>query len=458
MRASFGVKGGRDVTFRANTVAGNLPSCAYAMRLNREGSNPQNQEVRFWGNVWSDPAGTMGAGCGGGNDFSDGAVTESTGVQLDRNLYWNGAQAIPPGDVLSPLVDDVRRIVADPGLNANQAGIVLPRWTGAAFPAGARPSGRSSSGWFPPTASRTAPARPSTGATWRGCPPTTFADGRGRWPRTSARTSTGPRRPRRPADPRGWPRAGRGHTLTGSNFAADASIALGAGNVPARDVFVASPSFALFTVPPLAAGLLHSVGIMNPGGGGGVILDGYFADFLDVAGDHPNHRFVEALVRRYVTGGCGAGNYCPNAPVTREQMAVFLLTSKEGLGYVPPPCVTPQFADVPCSSPFARWVNELAARGITGGCGGGNYCPAPPSPASRWRSSCSRPSSRRATSPPPARRRRFPTCPARARSRAGSDGLVARGITGGCGGGNFCPASPVTRGQMSVFLVVTFGI
>jgi hypothetical protein len=38
--------------------------------------------------------------------------------------------------------------------------------------------------------------------------------------------------------------------------------------------------------------------------------------------------------------------------------------------------VTPTFTDVPCSSGFARWVDELALRGITAGCGGGKYCPA----------------------------------------------------------------------------------
>ncbi len=136
MRTAFGVKGARDITFRNNTVAGNLPGCAYAMRLNQEGANPQNQSVSFWNNVWSDHTGTMGAGCGGGNDFSDGAASESLGVQLDRNLYWNGGAAIPPGDVLSPLVDDARRVVADAGLSTSHAGIVLPRWTGTAFPSG----------------------------------------------------------------------------------------------------------------------------------------------------------------------------------------------------------------------------------------------------------------------------------------------------------------------------------
>jgi hypothetical protein len=33
---------------------------------------------------------------------------------------------------------------------------------------------------------------------------------------------------------------------------------------------------------------------------------------------------------------------------------------------------------VPCSSGFAPWIEELVDRGITAGCGGGNYCPALP--------------------------------------------------------------------------------
>jgi hypothetical protein len=31
-------------------------------------------------------------------------------------------------------------------------------------------------------------------------------------------------------------------------------------------------------------------------------------------------------------------------------------------------------------------------------------------------------------------------------------------VTAGCGGGNFCPDGPNTRGQMAVFLVVMFGL
>ncbi len=78
--------------------------------------------------------------------------------------------------------------------------------------------------------------------------------------------------------------------------------------------------------------------------------------------------------------GCGGGNYCPTNPVTREQMAVFVLVTLEGQGYTPMACGTPMFADVPASSPFCRFIEELARRAVVTGCGGTppNYCPANP--------------------------------------------------------------------------------
>ncbi len=137
MRAAFGVKGGENVRFRSNTVAGNLPALAYAFRLNQEGSNPVNNQVLFHNNIWSDPTGTLGAqAAGGANDFSDGLPSETSGLVLDNNLYWNGGAAIPPGDQVNPLVDDVHRVVANPQLTANQSGIVLPRWNGTSFVSG----------------------------------------------------------------------------------------------------------------------------------------------------------------------------------------------------------------------------------------------------------------------------------------------------------------------------------
>jgi hypothetical protein len=51
------------------------------------------------------------------------------------------------------------------------------------------------------------------------------------------------------------------------------------------------------------------------------------ATFSDVPTGHVFFRFVEALVRAGITGGCAAGQFCPAAPVTRGEMAVFLSTA-----------------------------------------------------------------------------------------------------------------------------------
>jgi hypothetical protein len=58
------------------------------------------------------------------------------------------------------------------------------------------------------------------------------------------------------------------------------------------------------------------------------------ATFGDVPTSHPFFQFVEALVNSGITAGCGGGNYCPDAPLTRGQMAVFL-SKALGLHFAP---------------------------------------------------------------------------------------------------------------------------
>jgi hypothetical protein len=48
------------------------------------------------------------------------------------------------------------------------------------------------------------------------------------------------------------------------------------------------------------------------------------ATFGDVPTSHPFFQFIEALAGSRITAGCGDGNFCPDSPVTRGQMAVFL--------------------------------------------------------------------------------------------------------------------------------------
>jgi hypothetical protein len=46
--------------------------------------------------------------------------------------------------------------------------------------------------------------------------------------------------------------------------------------------------------------------------------------FNDVPLSDFGFQYIEALVASGITGGCGGGNYCPDSPVTRRQMAIFI--------------------------------------------------------------------------------------------------------------------------------------
>jgi hypothetical protein len=56
-------------------------------------------------------------------------------------------------------------------------------------------------------------------------------------------------------------------------------------------------------------------------------------------------------------------------------MAIWLVNARHEN---PPPANGTRFADVPANHYAARWIEQLAADGVTAGCGGGNYCPEQP--------------------------------------------------------------------------------
>jgi len=181
--------------------------------------------------------------------------------------------------------------------------------------------------------------------------------------------------------------------------------------------------------------------------------------FADVSPANPFYRFVETILHKNVTGGCTATTYCPTTSTTREQMAVFVLISKEGAGYTPPACAPPNlFSDVPETSPFCRFIEELANRGVVTGCAPNVYCPT--SAATRDAMSVFVLRTLDPTLNPPvcAPPNLFADVPETSAFCRWIEELANRGIVTGCGGGNYCPADAVTREQMSVFLAVTFSL
>jgi hypothetical protein len=101
--------------------------------------------------------------------------------------------------------------------------------------------------------------------------------------------------------------------------------------------------------------------------------------FSDVPVSYWAAAWIKELAAQQITGGCAIGQYCPTSPVTRDQMAVFLLKAKYGFNYTPPAVGSSTgFNDVPVNHWAAAWIKQLAAESITGGCGTGLYCPGNP--------------------------------------------------------------------------------
>src|SRR5207245_2201926 len=144
-------------------------------------------------------------------------------------------------------------------------------------------------------------------------------------------------------------------------------------------------------------------------------------------------------------------------PHLRKQMAVFVLKAKEGASYVPPACAG-TFTDVPCPGPFTDWIEELFNRGVVAGCGAGpTYCP--DNPVLRQQMAVFLLRTLLGSSyVPPACAGIFTDVPCPGTFTDWIEDLFNRGIAAGCGGGNFCPTNPNTRGQMAPFLVKTFGL
>jgi hypothetical protein len=183
------------------------------------------------------------------------------------------------------------------------------------------------------------------------------------------------------------------------------------------------------------------------------------ATFIDVPLSYWANGFIERLYNAGVTGGCSTNPlmFCPETVVTRAQMAVFLLRGEHGSTYTPPTAVGNVFGDVPASYWAAAWIEALAAEGVTGGCGNGNYCPGIVVTRAQMAVFLLR-AEHGNTYIPPTATGVFADVPTTHWAAAWIEQLAAEGITGGCGSGNYCPETPVTRAQMAVFLVGTFNL
>jgi hypothetical protein len=100
--------------------------------------------------------------------------------------------------------------------------------------------------------------------------------------------------------------------------------------------------------------------------------------FTDVPASHMFFKWIQKLRDLKITDGCSTTQYCPDGTLTRGQMAVFLIRSRLGSTSQFTYPASPLFADVPTTHQFFSWIQKMKQLGITNGCTLGTYCPDDP--------------------------------------------------------------------------------
>jgi hypothetical protein len=160
------------------------------------------------------------------------------------------------------------------------------------------------------------------------------------------------------------------------------------------------------------------------------------------------HQFnIGAVALSGITQGCTATTYCPKSSVTRGQMAAFLARALKLPAYSGPD----RFNDI-AGSPQRSFINALSAAGRIGGFPDGSYQPFAPVSREQMATFLARAFDVPSTAGPD----RFTDIGASVHRQRIND-VAARGFTGGCTATTYCPAAPVTREQMGSFLARAIG-
>ena len=111
----------------------------------------------------------------------------------------------------------------------------------------------------------------------------------------------------------------------------------------------------------MATFLFRGLDLTDPGG----------TSFPDVAADNVHAPGIRAVAAAGIAGGFGDGTYRAELPVTRAQMATFLVRALEPARCLRPP----EFSDVTIDSVHAETIATLARTGITTGFADGTFRP-----------------------------------------------------------------------------------
>ncbi len=183
--------------------------------------------------------------------------------------------------------------------------------------------------------------------------------------------------------------------------------------------------------------------------------------FRDVYSFHWAYDAVQALTNAGISGGCDETHFCPDASVSRAQMAIFLERGIHGSNFSPQ-AAQGLFTDVPVDHWAADWIEQLAQDDISNGCGDGVYCPDAEVTRAQMAPLILRSvnyNSDPPYAPDPATGEVFDDVPADYWAADWIEALFAEQITSGCGDGNsYCPEDLVSRAEMATFLVRAFDL
>lgn len=170
--------------------------------------------------------------------------------------------------------------------------------------------------------------------------------------------------------------------------------------------------------------------------------------FDDVPADAFYTMPVNVLAAQGVFSGteCSDG-FCPNEPLLRWQMAVWIVRVLDG--EEPSPIGNYRFSDVDAGDWYAPHVERMFQLEVTSGCGdGSSFCPDREVSRAQMAAFLTR-----AFELPDGPNPGFDDVPVDSWYISQVAALAASGITTGCGDGSgFCPSNATTRGQMATFL------
>ena len=169
--------------------------------------------------------------------------------------------------------------------------------------------------------------------------------------------------------------------------------------------------------------------------------------FVDDDGN-PHEASIEALVAAGITQGCDAERFCPDAPVTRGQMASFLARGLDGLA----PATSDWFDD-DASSVHQGDINIVAQNGIALGYGDRTFGPTDPVTRGQMASFLARGLDDLA----PATSDWFDD-DAGSIHEADINVIAQNGITLGYADGTYRPAALISRAEMATMLTRALGL